>query len=67
MTSCPQGTVRYRPELSRIEEMYDSEYETGSVPEPETPLPSSIEEFLQGLTVDLDGGDSSDEDSPNRA
>lgn len=58
----PDGDV-----LSRIEEMYDSEYETDSHPQPETPLPSSIEEFLQGLTVDLDGGESNDEDSPGRA
>ncbi|MXZ91207.1 MAG: PAC2 family protein [Chloroflexi bacterium] len=58
----PAGDV-----LSRIEEMYDSEYETDSLPEPETPLPSSIEEFLQGLTVDLDDGDSNDDDSPGRA
>ena len=58
----PDGDV-----LSRIEEMYDSEYETDNRPQPETPLPSSIEEFLQGLTVDLDNGDSSDEDAPGRA
>ncbi len=48
----PEGDV-----LGRIEEMYDSEYGTGERPEPTTPLPSSIEEFLQGLSVDLDGVD----------
>ena len=43
--------------LSRMEDLYDSEYGE-SRPEPSTPLPSSIEEFLQGLSVDLgdDGG-----------
>ena len=61
------GQIPAEDVLGRIEEMYDSEYETDSLPEPETPLPSSIEEFLQGLTVDLDAGDSNDDDSPGRA
>ena len=49
--------------LSRMEDLYDSEYGE-SRPEPSTPLPSSIEEFLQGLSVDLgDGGDPGDGDT----
>ena len=62
--------------LARIEEMYDSEYGVDNRPEPTTPLPSSIEEFLQGLDVDLalgdddgpqdpDFGDDSDGDDPD--
>ena len=57
----PSGDV-----LGRIEEMYDSEYDTDSRPEPTTPLPSSIEEFLQGLTVDLDDGNGNDDDGLDR-
>ena len=57
----PSGDV-----LGRIEEMYDSEYDTDSRPEPITPLPSSIEEFLQGLTVDLDDGNGNDDDGLDR-
>ena len=49
----PDGDV-----LGRIEEMYDSEYGADIRPEPTTPLPSSIEEFLQGLSADL--GDDED-------
>ena len=44
----PSGDV-----LTRIEEMYDSEYGDDEQAEPTTPLPSSIEEFLQGLGADL--------------
>ena len=52
----PSGDV-----LTRIEEMYDSEYGTADDrPEPTTPLPSSIEEFLQGLDVDLTAADDPD-------
>ena len=50
----PEGDV-----LGRIEEMYDSEYGADIRPEPTTPLPSSIEEFLQGLNADL-GDDNED-------
>ena len=39
--------------LARIEEMYDNEYGGAEQTEPTTPLPSSIEEFLQGLGADL--------------
>lgn len=46
--------------LNRIEEMYDSEYGESDHPEPATPLPSSIEEFLQGLNVDLDDANGAD-------
>ncbi len=52
--------------LSRIEELYDSEYQTDARPEPTTPLPSSIEEFLQGLTADLDHDAPADGDHPDR-
>ena len=46
--------------LHRIEELYDSEYgDDEGFEEPTTPLPSSIEEFLQGLNTDL-GEDSED-------
>lgn len=46
----PSGDV-----LGRIEELYDSEYGGDNRPEPPTtPLPASIEEFLQGLNADLD-------------
>lgn len=46
----PSGDV-----LGRIEELYDSEYGDDIRPEPPTtPLPASIEEFLQGLNADLD-------------
>lgn len=58
----PAGDV-----LTRIEELYDSEYQTDTHPEPATPLPSSIEEFLQGLTVDLDDGAADDDDGSDRA
>lgn len=58
----PAGDV-----LTRIEELYDSEYQTDIRPEPATPLPSSIEEFLQGLTVDLDDGAADDDDGSDRA
>ena len=51
----PSGDV-----LTRIEEMYDNEYGGDEQTEPTTPLPSSIEEFLQGLGADL--GD--DEENP---
>lgn len=45
----PEGDV-----LVRIEEMYDNEYGADNRFEPPvTPLPSSIEEFLQGLNADL--------------
>ena len=44
----PTGDV-----LTRIEEMYDNEYGDTEQTEPTTPLPSSIEEFLQGLGADL--------------
>lgn len=44
----PTGDV-----LTRIEEMYDNEYGDTEPTEPTTPLPSSIEEFLQGLGADL--------------
>ncbi len=56
--------------LGRIEEMYDTEYGESGQTEPSTPLPSSIEEFLQGLNVNLedasetDGGDDADAGSP---
>ncbi len=61
----PSGDV-----LGRIEEMYDREYGSDSNPEPTIVLPSSIEEFLQGLDVTLsDAGGSdaadSDVDDPN--
>ena len=50
--------------LGRIEDLYDSEYGHGESPATTaTPLPSSIEEFLQGLSGDLDlGGDDDDDD-----
>ena len=44
----PTGDV-----LTRIEEMYDNEYGDTEQTEPTTLLPSSIEEFLQGLGADL--------------
>lgn len=53
------GRMPDRDVLGRIEEMYDSEYGADVDPEPTTPLPSSIEEFLQGLSVDL-GDDNED-------
>ena len=53
----PEGDV-----LVRIEDLYDSEYGTsGNVPTEGTPLPSSIEEFLQGLGTSLDDDDDDDE------
>ena len=53
----PEGDV-----LGRIEEMYDSEYGANSwPPAPVTPLPTSIEAFLQDLNVDLD---EASEDAP---
>ncbi|MCY4415723.1 MAG: PAC2 family protein [Chloroflexi bacterium] len=61
------GQIPSGDTLTRIEEMYDSEYGEGSGPEPSTPLPSSIEEFLQGLDVNLnatDGDDAGDDTEP---
>ena len=52
----PTGDV-----LGRIEELYDNEYGQQETAEPTTPLPSSIEEFLQGLSADL-GDDNEGED-----
>ncbi len=54
----PEGDV-----LTRIEDLYDAEY--GAAGGAETPsaaaLSSSIEEFLQGLNVDLEGTDLDDD------
>lgn len=52
----PTGDV-----LGRIEELYDNEYGQQELAEPTTPLPSSIEEFLQGLSADL-GDDEAEDD-----
>ena len=54
------GQIPSGDTLTRIEEMYDNEYGGSSGPEPSTPLPSSIEEFLQGLDVNLNAGDGED-------
>ena len=47
------GQIPSADTLARIEEMYDNEYGSDEQSEPTTPLPSSIEEFLQGLGADL--------------
>ena len=47
------GQIPSGDTLARIEEMYDNEYGSDEQSEPTTPLPSSIEEFLQGLGADL--------------
>ncbi len=58
----PSGDV-----LTRIEEMYDSEHGGDDRPEPTTPLPSSIEAFLQGLDVNLgEENDRDESDDPDR-
>ena len=50
----------------RIEELYDNEYGGDNRPPPaDIPLPSSIEEFLQGLEINLADGDSSGGGSGN--
>lgn len=49
------GQIPTGDTLVRIEDLYDSEYGDGGSPSTTaTPLPSSIEEFLQGLGGDLD-------------
>ena len=51
--------------LARIEEIYDNEYGGDNRPPPaDIPLPSSIEQFLQGLEINL--GDD-DDDAGNDA
>ena len=53
--------------LARIEEIYDKEYGGDNRPPPaDIPLPSSIEQFLQGLEINL-GGDDNDDDAGSDA
>lgn len=56
------GQIPTGDTLIRIEEMYDSEYGNDAQSEPPPPLPSSIEEFLQGLDVNLSEANDPDED-----
>ena len=60
------GRLPDRSVLARIEELYDNEYGGDNRPPPaDIPLPSSIEEFLQGLEINLADGDSSGSGSGN--
>ena len=65
--SASDGPLPDREVLARIEELYDSEYGDGaSPPTTATPLPASIEEFLQGLDgLDLDLGGDGGGDNPD--